>query len=244
MALWKASTPAPLSSSEKHARRLLAVRQVLDGRSRADVADFLGVHPVTLAKWMARDRARGEAGLDAKPVPGRPRRLTPVQEGEVLSWLTHKPTAFGFLTDLWTAARVARLIRERLGVTFHPNYLREWLASRGHSPQKPQRKARPQNPAELERWLGDEYPEAKKSPPGAGPPRPDRRDGAVPHPPRPEELVEDRTDPDPGRRWRPSQEGVGDRGTERLASPAPPGLLLPDARGRLLRGGGGRQVLA
>jgi transposase len=134
----------------------------LDGRSQADVANFLGVHPVTLAKWMSRYRARGEAGLDAKPVPGRPRRLTPVQEREVLSWLTRMPTEFGFLTDLWTAARVARLIRERLGVTFHPHYLREWLASRGHSPQKPQRKARQQNPAELERWLGDEYPEAKK----------------------------------------------------------------------------------
>lgn len=157
-------TTRPRSSSEKQARRLLAVQKVLDGWSRADVADFLGVHPVTLAKWMARYRTGGEAGLAAKPVPGRPRRLTPEQEREVLSWLTRKPTEFGFPTDLWTAARVARLIGERLHVTFHPNYLREWLASRGHSPQKPQRKARQQNPTELERWLAEEYPEAKKKP--------------------------------------------------------------------------------
>jgi transposase len=152
----------PLSSSEKHAHRLLAVRNVLGSWSWADRADFLGVHPVPLAKWKARYRARGEAGLDAKPVPGRARQLTPVQEEEVLSWLTRKPTEFGFLTDPRSAARVARLIQEWLGVTFHPNDLREWLASRGHSPQKPQRKARPPNPAELERWLGTSTPRRKK----------------------------------------------------------------------------------
>ncbi len=64
------------------------------------------------------------------PHPGRRPFLSPEQEAEALGWLTRKPTAFGFRTDLWTAARVAQLIEEKFGVAFHPNYLREWLTKR------------------------------------------------------------------------------------------------------------------
>jgi transposase len=154
------------TAGAKEARRKLAIRNVLGGRSQADVAAFLEVHPVTVAKWMAAYRSGGDDALAAKPVPGRPRFLTDDQEAEVRSWLLQKPTAFGFRTDLWTAARVAQLIRDRLGVAFHPGYLREWLTKRGYSPQKPVRRAKQRDPAALDRWLANEYPAVqKKSPP-------------------------------------------------------------------------------
>jgi transposase len=162
--------PKPsLTAAEKEARRKLAVRKVLDGRTQADVADFLGVHPVTVAKWMKAYRAGGEDGLTAKPVPGRPRFLTGEQEAEVRSWLLRKPTEFGFRTDLWTAARVAQLIRDRLGVAFHPNYLREWLSKRGYSPQKPARRVRQRDPQVIDAWLGQAYPAVQKKSPKAKP---------------------------------------------------------------------------
>lgn len=151
-----------LTAAEKEARRKLAVRKVLGGRTQADVADFLGVHPVTVAKWMRAYRAGGEASLTAKPVPGRPRFLTAGQEAEVRAWLLKKPTAFGFRTDLWTAARVAQLIRDELGVVFHPSYLREWLSRRGYSPQKPARRAKQRNPQVIDAWLGQAYPATQK----------------------------------------------------------------------------------
>jgi transposase len=154
-----------LTAGAKEARRKLAIRNVLGGRSQADVADFLGVHPVTVAKWMAAYRAGGDDALAAKPVPGRPRFLTPDQEAEVRSWLRAKPTDFGFRTDLWTAARVAQLVRDRLGVAFHPSYLREWLTKRGYSPQKPMRRAKQRDPVALDRWLADEYPALQKKSP-------------------------------------------------------------------------------
>ena len=155
-----------LTAAEKEARRKLAIRKVLAGRTQADVADFLGVHPVTVAKWMKAYRAGGDAAVAAKPIPGRPPFLTDGQEAEVRSWLLRKPTEFGFRTDLWTAARVAQLIRDKLGVRFHPSYLREWLSKRGYSPQKPARRARQRNPQAIDAWLGQGYPAIqKKSPP-------------------------------------------------------------------------------
>ena len=160
--------PNPTAAA-KEARRRLAIRNVLAGRTQADVADFLGVHPVTVAEWMAAYRAGGDDALTAKPVPGRPRFLTGEQEAEVGSWLRRKPTAFGFRTDLWTAARVAQLIRQKLGVEFHPNDLREWLSKRGYSPQKPVRRAEQQNPMAIDSWLGQAYPALQKKSPPAEP---------------------------------------------------------------------------
>src|ERR1700716_3413791 len=125
------------SASELEALRLRAVQAVLNGQSQSLVARTLSVHPVTVAKWMARHRADGAAGLAAKPTLGRPRYLTPKQDQQVRQWLTQKPTVHGFPTDLWTARRVAELIRRKFDIQFHPHYLRAWLTQRGYSPQRP-----------------------------------------------------------------------------------------------------------
>jgi transposase len=130
-----------------------------------DVAEFLGVHPVTVAKWMARHRRDGRAGLAAKPTPGRPRFLTPGQEQTVLRWVAEKPTAHGFRTDLWTARRVAELIRRRFDVQYHPDYLRAWLRQRGLSPQKPRRRAKQKNQSVIDRWVADDWPRIQKKRP-------------------------------------------------------------------------------
>lgn len=150
------------TASELEARRRAALGKLRDGWAQAEVADFLGVHPVTVAKWAARHRLDGDAGLAAKPTPGRPRFLTPEQERIALRWLADKPTAHGFRTDLWTARRVADLIRRRFGVDFHPDYLRAWLRRRGYSPQKPRRRARQKDQAAIDRWVAQEWPRVQK----------------------------------------------------------------------------------
>ena len=57
-------------------RRRLAVQRVAEGYSTQEVADFLGVDPSTVRRWLAAFRDRGDAGLVAKPVSGRPGKLT------------------------------------------------------------------------------------------------------------------------------------------------------------------------
>src|SRR6266545_2033860 len=93
------------TASELEARRRTAVEKLRGGWTQVAVAEFLCVHPVTVAKWMARHRLDGAPGLAAKPTPGRPRFLSPTQESTVLRWVAEKPTAHGFQTDLWTARR-------------------------------------------------------------------------------------------------------------------------------------------
>lgn len=142
--------------------------RVGDGWSAADVAAFLGVHPETVRRWVRTHRGGGDDALAGTPHPGRTPFLTPGQEAEALGWLARRPTEFGFRTDLWTAARVAHLIREKFGVAYHPSYLREWLAKRDHTPQKPARRAKQRDPAAVGRWVAGEYPAVQKKSPRPG----------------------------------------------------------------------------
>ena len=150
------------SASALDALRRQAGARVLSGQTQASVAEGLGLHPVTVAKWTAKHRAEGEAGLAAKPTPGRPRFLTPAREARVKTWLAQKPTAHGFRTDLWNARRIVELVRRKFGVAFHPASMRRWLTERGYSPQRPARKARQRNDDAIVHWVANDWPRIQK----------------------------------------------------------------------------------
>jgi transposase len=91
------------SPAELEHRRQLAVQRHLEGYSAEEVAEFLGITPRTVWRWLASYRDRGPEGLAARPVSGRPRGLAVTQEKIVLRWLRGSPTGHGFDTELWTA---------------------------------------------------------------------------------------------------------------------------------------------
>src|SRR5579871_6908576 len=104
-------------------RRQLAVVRVSEGYSTEEVADFLGVDPRSVRRWLAAFRQHGDAGLAANPVPGRPAKLSASQEKIIRRWLNDCPTEHGFPTELWTAARLAQLIEQEWDIHLHPGYL-------------------------------------------------------------------------------------------------------------------------
>jgi len=152
------------SAAELERRRLLAVDRVRRGYIQQEVADFFAVQLRSVQRWMNAYRERGRAGLKAKPPPGRPPKLSPDQQRQVLRWFLHSPTDFGFSTELWTAPRVRNLIYRKFRKKFHPRYINQWLADHRITPQKPQRRPREQNAREVRRWLREEWPRIKKSP--------------------------------------------------------------------------------
>src|SRR5262249_44132206 len=91
-------------------RRTLALQRVDEGFSVPEVADFFGVSPGSVRRWVAAFRRQGADALAARPVAGRPPKLTYTQEKIVGRWLDDNPTEHGFATELWTAPRLARLI--------------------------------------------------------------------------------------------------------------------------------------
>jgi transposase len=145
-------------------RRCLGVQRVLEGYSTQEVADFLGVDPSTVRRWLVFCHRTGADGLTAWPEPGsgRPPKLSSTQEKIVLRWLSDLPFEHGFPTDLWSAPRLAQLIEQEFGIHFNPNYLTTWLRQRNYTPQKPQRVHREQDDEAIARWLAEDWPRIKQ----------------------------------------------------------------------------------
>lgn len=151
------------SPETREAIRRLAVARVLEGYDVPEVAEFVGVAPFSVRRWVAAYERDGEAGLAAIPHPGPAPRLGIAQERRVLSWVGRDAREFGFLTPRWTAPRLAEAVEAVLGVRLSPRHLNAWLARRRVTPQVPARPAREQDPDEVERWLRYRWPRIKKT---------------------------------------------------------------------------------
>jgi len=145
------------TSDELERRRKRAVQAVSDGEPRKTVAKVLGVHIKTVSRWVRAARQPG--GLNAKPQPGPAPGLTDADLRRLQSLLSKGAKAHGWHNQLWTAARVARLIERHFDIQYHPEHVRKILKRRlGWTSQKPRRKARERNDKEVARWVGDEFP--------------------------------------------------------------------------------------
>jgi transposase len=123
-----------------------------DGKSNTEVARLIGVDVSSVKRWKRAWSQGGVAALSAKPNRGRPPRLTLEQLQALSSLVRAGAQAAGFRTDLWTCRRVAQVIRDRFGVTYHPDHVGRILHALGFSQQKPQRRARQRDEAAIEKW--------------------------------------------------------------------------------------------
>lgn len=74
---------AGLEKAGKVVRRLLGMAHILDGRSRQEAADLVGLAPRDLRRAVKRYNAEGVDGLRDRKIPGRPSRLTPEQAADL-----------------------------------------------------------------------------------------------------------------------------------------------------------------
>jgi transposase len=111
------------SPEELERRRLRALALLKQGLLPSEVAQRVGVDRRSVRRWKAAARRRGEAGVRAKPAPGRPSKLTAQHKRRLEALLLKGPQAAGFDTDLWTCPRVAELVQRRFGVDYHVDHV-------------------------------------------------------------------------------------------------------------------------
>jgi len=153
------------SAQELEQRRLRAIAIVEEGHSQREAARRVKVHERTVRKWVNAFRRRGKAGVAARPTPGRPRRLGRDALSKLERVLLKGAQASGYATELWTARRVAEVVKKECGVTYNAKYIPEVLKLLGWSPQKPQRRAVERDEQEIARWKLVEWARIKKKPP-------------------------------------------------------------------------------
>lgn len=150
------------TAQELEARRRRAVAMLDDGLGVCAVAERLGVSRVSVGKWKKAAATSGGAGVAARPKAPPPCKLTPAQFEQLRGWLIAGPVACGFPTDLWTCPRVAQVILERFGVSYHVDHLSRLLHRLGFSPQKPVRRAAERDERAIAAWVRSDWPRIKK----------------------------------------------------------------------------------
>jgi transposase len=143
-------------------RRLKAARLFAAGVSQAEVARRLGVTSASTNRWHRVWKQRGEAGLGRRGPPGPPPRLSAEQLLQLEQLLLAGPTAAGYATDLWTLPRIAKLIRQRFGVDYHPGHVWHLLRKLGWSCQKPAKRAKERDEQAIQGWLRERWPRIKR----------------------------------------------------------------------------------
>jgi transposase len=139
------------TAKELELRRRRSVELVKNGEHVDDVARILGCGRSSIYTWLKLDREAPDE-LDARPHPGPTPLLTDQQIGELEALLLQGARAHGYHNDLWSASRVAEVIANHFGVSYHVEHVRKLIRKRLRwSSQKPQRKAKQRDEAAIAR---------------------------------------------------------------------------------------------
>jgi transposase len=118
--------------------------------------------------WRSSGRAGGT--LVAKPVPGRPPKLTGAQIARLYEWVVGSdPAQFSFEFALWTREMVRQVIRREFQVALSVVSVGRLLRTMGLSPQRPLYRAYQQNPEAVQRWKDEQFPAIRKAAKAEGP---------------------------------------------------------------------------
>ena len=150
------------SAEELTSRHQRAVALARKGLSSQTIAVQLGVSTRSVDRWKEAYRKGGSEALEAKPVPGRPHKLTVQQRKGLIKRLLSGARAQGFSTDLWTCPRIAQLIKTCYGVCYHIDYIPTLMKSLGFSCQKPERRASERDEKVIAAWVRKDWPRIKK----------------------------------------------------------------------------------
>jgi transposase len=127
-----------------------------------NVAAACGASLSGVKAWERAWREGREAALAARPHHGPEPRL-PLENLEHWSGMLRRGSRkAGFDLDLWTCSRVADVIEQQFGVSYHPDHVSRILLKLGWYCQKPERRAPERDEARIEHWRKAEWPRIRK----------------------------------------------------------------------------------
>ena len=133
---------AKAETNTRVARRLLAIANALSGMSRKEAAEAAGMDRQALRDWVIRYNTRGLDGLYDRWGDGRPPRLEPEEQAELMRIVLAGPDPEADGLSAFTREDLVRICEARFDKSFHPASLGRMLKRLGFSRQK----ARPSHP--------------------------------------------------------------------------------------------------
>jgi transposase len=146
----------------REGRRLRAWELYQQGWKQKDIAVALGVTEGAVSQWITRGKKQGPEALRHRAAAGAPPKLRPEQLAQLPELLAKGAEAFGVRGQVWVAARVAFVIKQEFGVSYHPTHCSRLLHKIKHSRQKPESRASQRDEAAIQHWRDQRVVELKK----------------------------------------------------------------------------------
>ncbi len=122
------------SDKELETRRLQAWDLHQLGWSQLQIAAVLGVTQGAISQWLKRVRdGGGIEELRHHPAPGKQASLTQEQFAQIPALIARGASAFGFDDGEWTTKRIASMLKQVFGVSYHPGHVSRLLQK--HCPE-------------------------------------------------------------------------------------------------------------
>lgn len=151
-----------LSTEVQQHNRDTAIRLFHEGKSRKDIAAIVGVHYMTVCKWIDAFKKLGEKGITIEKrgrTEGTKRKLTESQEAALKQKLIDRaPNQMKLDFALWTSRAIRALVWDLWRVHIAPRTIRTYMRRWGFTPQKPLLRAYERDPKKVQRWLDEDYP--------------------------------------------------------------------------------------
>lgn len=155
---------------EESARLVLRKKAILlhkGGKKKKEIALILGVRPNTITDWFKKHKERGTEGLKGKKrgVKSEDKKLLSSEQEKTIQKMIIDvmPSQHKLDFALWTRGAVKQLVFQEFGIVLAVNTMGDYLRKWGFSPQKPKKKAYEQRPAEVQKWLEEQYPAVKEA---------------------------------------------------------------------------------
>lgn len=143
-------------------RRCVALHQ--QGWKQVAIAQALGLTQGWVSRTLTKFHQQGQEALAWRKPPGAAAKLTQEQLVQLIQELNKGAEHHGFPGHIWTRPRVNEVIKRLFGVSYDPSQIGRLLKKMAWSRQKPQAKARQQDPMRVQQWRQERLPELKKSP--------------------------------------------------------------------------------
>ena len=133
------------------------------GWKQTTIAQALGLTEGWVSRTLKKYRQEGQAALTWRKPSGPTCRLTDQQLTLLVEELNKGAEQHGFPGHIWTRPRVNELIKKLFGVSYDVAQVGRLLKKLEWTRQKPQPKARQQDPQQVQQWRDERLPELKKS---------------------------------------------------------------------------------
>ncbi|MCL2591360.1 MAG: IS630 family transposase [Betaproteobacteria bacterium] len=155
----RASDGRKLDHHSLQVMRQLAVKAVREGQDVASVALSFGVNKRSVFRWLAGFANGGQNALLAKPIPGRPAKLSAKEVCRIACAVRDKtPLQFKFAFGLWTLSLISALIEQEFGKKLSLASVSRVMKVLGFAAQKPLYRAWQQDAALVSQWETETYP--------------------------------------------------------------------------------------